>query len=155
MDERVEWALRKAALWDEVKDKLKQSGMACPAASSSACASPAPSRQAGGAAARRADLGARPDLHRQDRGADRRAEEEYTIAIVTHNMQQAARVSDYTAYMYLGELIEFGETDHLHQAEEAADRGLHHRPLRLSTAAAYSGHPRLGRPGGGHAPTVT
>jgi len=38
---------------------------------------------------------------------------DYTIAIVTHNMQQAARVSDYTAYMYLGELVEFGETDEL------------------------------------------
>jgi phosphate transport system ATP-binding protein len=37
--------------------------------------------------------------------------EDYTIAIVTHNMQQAARVSDYTAYMYLGEMVEFGETD--------------------------------------------
>jgi phosphate transport system ATP-binding protein len=39
---------------------------------------------------------------------------DYTIAIVTHNMQQAARVSDYTAYMYLGELIEFGETDQIY-----------------------------------------
>jgi phosphate transport system ATP-binding protein len=39
--------------------------------------------------------------------------EEYTIAIVTHNMQQAARISDYTAYMYLGELVEFGVTDEL------------------------------------------
>jgi ABC-type dipeptide/oligopeptide/nickel transport system ATPase component len=54
--------------------------------------------------------------------------------IVTHNMQQAARVSDYTAYMYLGELIEYGATDDLHQADEEADRGLHHRQVRLGAA---------------------
>ena len=58
-----------------------------------------------------------------------------TILIVTHNMQQAARVSDFTAYMYLGELIEFGVTDeHLHQAQEQADRGLHHRQVRIGCA---------------------
>ena len=57
---------------------------------------------------------------------------DYTIVIVTHNMQQAARVSDYTAFMYLGELVEFGEhRPDLHQAPQAGDRGLHHRPLRL------------------------
>ena len=57
---------------------------------------------------------------------------DYTIAIVTHNMQQAARVSDFTAYMYLGELIEFGETDQIFlQARAQGNRGLHHRPLRL------------------------
>ena len=57
---------------------------------------------------------------------------DYTIAIVTHNMQQAARISDYTAYMYLGELVEFGETDQIFiKPTKKADRGLHHRPLRL------------------------
>ena len=59
--------------------------------------------------------------------------ERYTIAIVTHNMQQAARVSDFTAFMYLGELVEFGETNtSVHRAAEQADARLHHRPLRLS-----------------------
>eukprot|EP01034_Spumella_vulgaris_P033238 gene33238-41010_t len=71
MDDRVEWALSKAALWTEVKDKLHQSELI--------------------------------DELKHD----------YTIAIVTHNMQQAARCSDYTAYMYLGEMIEFGATEQI------------------------------------------
>ena len=58
---------------------------------------------------------------------------DYTIVIVTHNMQQAARVSDFTAFMYLGELIEFGATEQdLHRAARPAHAGLHHRPLRLT-----------------------
>ena len=69
LDHRVEWALKKSALWPEVKDKLK---------------------------ALIEDL-----------------KNDYTIAIVTHNMQQAARVSDYTVYMYLGDMIEMGETDQI------------------------------------------
>ena len=65
--------------------------------------------------------------------------EDYTIAIVTHNMQQAARVSDFTAYMYLGELVEFGATDTIFLKPEAeGNRGLHHRPLRLSARVATS-----------------
>jgi len=112
MQERVEWALRKAALWDEVKDKLHRSGTGL----------------SGGQQQRlclaRA-IAIKPELILLDEpcsGLDpistARIEElidelkaDYTIAIVTHNMQQAARVSDYTAYMYLGELIEFGETE--------------------------------------------
>ncbi len=59
--------------------------------------------------------------------------EQVTVLIVTHNMQQAARVSDYTAFMYLGELIEFDETSQdLHQPGQEGHRGLHHRALRLS-----------------------
>ena len=113
MDERVEWALRKAALWEEVKDKLEPERLEPVRGSAAAPVHRAWHRgEAGGPAARRTDLGARPDLHRQDRGAGRRSSrQDYTIVIVTHNMQQAARVSDFTAYMYLGELIEFDATD--------------------------------------------
>ena len=115
MDERVEWALTKAALWDEVKDKLQaERAWRCPAASSSGCASRAPSRSS----PRCCCSTSRP--RRSTRSRPRKIEEliaelkaDYTIVIVTHNMQQAARVSDYTAYMYLGELIEFGETDQI------------------------------------------
>jgi len=112
MEERVEWALRKAALWDEVKDKLRQSGTSL----------------SGGQQQRLCiarGIAVRPEVLLLDEPASAldpistgRIEElvdelknDYTIVIVTHNMQQAARVSDYTAYMYLGELVEFGVTD--------------------------------------------
>ena len=114
MEERVEWALRKAALWEEVKDKLKQSGMSL----------------SGGQQQRLCiarGIAVKPDVLLLDEPTSAldpistmRIEElidelkaEFTIAIVTHNMQQAARISDYTAYMYLGELIEFGVTDQI------------------------------------------
>ena len=66
---------------------------------------------------------------------------EFTIVIVTHNMQQAARISQFTAFMYLGELVEFGDDQQdLHEPEQEADAGLHHRPLRLSRTSAESIH---------------
>jgi phosphate transport system ATP-binding protein len=112
MDERVEWALKQAALWNEVKDKLNQSGAGL----------------SGGQQQRLCIarcVAVKPNVLLLDEPCSAldpistaRIEElihelkkEYTIVIVTHNMQQAARVSDHTAYMYLGELIEFGDTD--------------------------------------------
>ena len=110
--ERVEWALHKAALWEEVKDKLHRKGTSL----------------SGGQQQRlciaRA-IAVKPELILLDEPCSAldpistsRVEDlivelksDYTIVIVTHNMQQAARVSDYTAYMYLGELIEYGDTN--------------------------------------------
>ncbi len=112
LDDRIEHALRRAALWDEVKDKLRQSGLGL----------------SGGQQQRlciaRA-IAVQPEILLLDEPASaldpistQRIEEliaelksDYCIAIVTHNMQQAARSSDYTAFMYLGELIEFDETE--------------------------------------------
>jgi len=114
MDQRVEWALRKAAIWEETKNKLQQSGLSL----------------SGGQQQRLCiarTIAVKPEIVLLDEPTSAldpistaKIEElinelktEYTIAIVTHNMQQAARISDFTAFMYLGELIEFGETDKL------------------------------------------
>jgi phosphate transport system ATP-binding protein len=112
LEERIESALRRAALWTEVKDKLQQSGLSL----------------SGGQQQRlciaRA-IAVRPDVLLLDEPASaldpistQKIEEliselktDYCIAIVTHNMQQAARSSDYTAFMYLGELVEFSATE--------------------------------------------
>jgi phosphate transport system ATP-binding protein len=110
--ERVEWALRKAALWDEVKDKLGQSGMSLSGGQQQRLCI------ARGIAVKPEVLLLDEPTSALDPISTMRIEElitelkeDFTIAIVTHNMQQAARISDFTAYMYLGEMIEFGVTD--------------------------------------------
>ena len=93
---------------------------------------PRPGHRPRTAAVRRADLGLDPIATGAIEELVHELKKRVTILIVTHNMQQAARVSDYTAYMYLGEMIEFGKTDEdLHQAERQAHRRLHHRPHGL------------------------
>jgi phosphate transport system ATP-binding protein len=114
LDETVEWALKASALWDEVKDRLTESALGL----------------SGGQQQRlviaRA-IAVQPKMILLDEPCSaldpistlkveeliNELKEKYTIIIVTHNMQQAARVSDKTAFMYLGELIEFGETDQI------------------------------------------
>ncbi len=114
IDETVEWALRSAALWDEVKDRLHESALG----------------MSGGQQQRLViarTVAVKPEVLLLDEPASaldpistlkieeliHTLKEEFTIVIVTHNMQQAARVSDYTAFMYMGDLIEFGATDSL------------------------------------------
>jgi phosphate transport system ATP-binding protein len=114
MDERIEWALTKAALWKEVRNKLNQSGNSLSGGQQQRLCI------ARGIAIRPEVLLLDEPCSALDPISTSRIEElidelkaDYTVVIVTHNMQQAARVSDYTAYMYLGELIEFGVTDKL------------------------------------------
>lgn len=112
MDARVEWALSKAALWGEAKDKLNQSGLSL----------------SGGQQQRLCiarSVAVKPSIILFDEPTSaldpistgkieellNELKSDYTVAIVTHNMQQAARVSDFTAFMFLGELMEFGQTD--------------------------------------------
>jgi len=114
MDERVEWALTKAALWGEVKDKLKQSGMALSGGQQQRlCIARAVAVQPEVVLFDEPTSALDPISTAKIEELIAELKSDYTIAIVTHNMQQAARVSDYTAYMYLGELVEFGETDEL------------------------------------------
>ncbi len=111
LDERVQSALRRAAIWDEVKDKLQANGLSL----------------SGGQQQRLCiarTIAVRPEVILLDEPCSAldpistakieelidELKDDYTIAIVTHNMQQAARVSDYTAFMYLGELVEFDTT---------------------------------------------
>lgn len=112
MDDRVEWALRKAALWDEVKDKLRQSGNSLSGGQQQRlCIARAVANRPEVLLLDEPTSALDPISTAQIEELVHELKENYTIAIVTHNMQQAARVSDYTAYMYLGDLIEFGETD--------------------------------------------
>jgi phosphate transport system ATP-binding protein len=112
MDDRVEWALQKAAIWNEVKDKLGQSGLSLSGGQQQRLCI------ARGIAVKPTILLLDEPTSALDPISTGKVEElvttlksDYTVVIVTHNMQQAARVSDFTAYMYLGDLVEFGETE--------------------------------------------
>ena len=114
MDDRVEWALSKAALWAEVKDKLHQSGLSLSGGQQQRLCI------ARSVAVKPSVLLLDEPTSALDPLSTAKIEElidelkhDYTIAIVTHNMQQAARCSDFTAYMYLGEMIEFGATEQI------------------------------------------
>jgi len=114
MDERVEWALTKAALWDEAKDKLSQSGMALSGGQQQRlCIARAVAVQPDVLLLDEPTSALDPISTAKIEELITELKRDYTIAIVTHNMQQAARVSDHTAYMYLGEVVEFGATDAL------------------------------------------
>jgi len=119
LDELVESSLKAAALWDEVKDRLHDSALAL----------------SGGQHQRvciARTIAVEPEVVLMDEPCSaldpiatakieeliHELKEQYTIVIVTHNMQQAARVSDYTAFLYLGELIEFGQTEKVFTAPE-------------------------------------
>lgn len=114
LDETVEWALKSAALWEETKDRLHESALG----------------MSGGQQQRLViarTIAIKPEILLLDEPASaldpistlkieeliHNLKDKFTIIIVTHNMQQAARVSDYTAFMYLGKVIEFDNTDKL------------------------------------------
>ncbi|MCA0404589.1 MAG: phosphate ABC transporter ATP-binding protein PstB [Proteobacteria bacterium] len=119
LDGRVEAALRRAALWDEVKDKLKSSGMGLSGGQQQRlCIARTIAQQPEvilfdepTSALDPISTGKIEDLLEEMR-------HDFTIAIVTHNMQQAARISQYTAFMYLGEVIEFASTNTIFLAPE-------------------------------------
>ncbi|MFZ5660115.1 MAG: phosphate ABC transporter ATP-binding protein PstB [Pseudomonadota bacterium] len=111
MDERVEQALRQAALWDEVKDILKRSGLSLSGGQQQRlCIARAIAVQPEVILLDEPTSALDPIATLKIEELVSELREKFTIIIVTHNMQQAARVSDYTAFMYLGELVEFGET---------------------------------------------
>ena len=154
---------KRSALWDEVKHKLNEPGNALSRRPAAAPVHrPRHRRRARRAAHGRALLGHRPRRHGEDRGAHPRAQAHtYTIVLVTHNMQQAARVSDYTAFFFQGRIVEFGA-----DARRSSRTPRRSRPRSTSPAAsaetrathdasaardrqAQAQDPGAGRPGGG------
>ena len=134
LEARVESALRDAAIWDEIKDKLHADGRSL----------------SGGQQQRLCiarTIAVQPEVLLLDEPTAaldpistlkveetlQALREKYCIVIVTHNLQQAARVSNVTGFMYMGELVEIGPSSEMFTApEESPDRRLHHRPIRLN-----------------------
>ncbi len=119
LSDRVEWALRKAALWDDVENKLSQLGTSLSGGQQQRLCI------ARGIAVKPEVLLLDEPCSALDPISTARIEDlidelkkDYTVVIVTHSMQQAARISDYTAFMYLGELVEFGPTRRLFNAPQ-------------------------------------
>ncbi|VFS78554.1 phosphate ABC transporter ATP-binding protein [Salmonella enterica subsp. enterica] len=131
----VQWALTKAALWNETKDKLHQSGYSLSGGQQQRLCI------ARGIAIRPEVLLLDEPCSALDPISTGRIEElitelkqDYTVVIVTHNMQQAARCSDHTAFMYLGELIEFSNTDDLFtKPAKKQNRRLYHRSFTVNS----------------------
>ncbi|MEB8603798.1 ATP-binding cassette domain-containing protein, partial [Acidithiobacillus ferriphilus] len=114
MDERVEQALRQAALWEEVKDKLKTSGLGLSGGQQQRlCIARAVAVQPEVILLDEPTSALDPIATLKIEELVSELRNQFTILIVTHNMQQAARVSDYTAFMYIGEMVEFGSTNQL------------------------------------------
>lgn len=130
LDEIVEESLRKAALWDEVKDRLHESAFFAV-------------RRAAAAPLHRPDVAMKPEVLLLDEPASALdpisnakieelivgLKEEYSIIIVTHNMQQASRISDQTAFFLNGDLIEYDRTEKIFMNPSEKDRGLHQRQV--------------------------
>src|SRR6266511_2218546 len=114
MDQRVESSLRRAALWNEVKDKLKQNGQSLSGGQQQRlCIARAIAVEPSVVLLDEPCSALDPISTAKVEELIEELKSYYCIAIVTHNMQQAARVSDYTGFMYLGELIEFDETERI------------------------------------------
>lgn len=114
IDERVEQALRQAALWEEVKDKLKTSGLGLSGGQQQRlCIARAVAVQPEVILLDEPTSALDPIATLKIEELVSELRNQFTILIVTHNMQQAARVSDYTAFMYIGEMVEFGPTNQM------------------------------------------
>ncbi len=135
----VERSLRQAALWDEVKDRLDEPGTSLSGGQQQRlCIARALANQP---EVLLMDEPARPWIRSRpsaSRSSSSELKRDYTIVIVTHNMQQAARVSDRTGFFYLGKLVECGPTQQIFtQPGRRAHRGLHHREIRMSQSQRH------------------
>ena len=124
LDRIVEQSLHHAAIWDEVKDRLNDSALGLSGGQQQRlCIARTLAVEPEVILMDEPCSALDPDCHRKDRKPYRLLKRDYTVIIVTHNMQQAARVSDYTGFMYLGKLVECGKTCQIfeHPKEELTE----------------------------------